>query len=344
MSCKYLSTAGLVALLATALSIAPAQSQQVQVPYARGGVAGVPNYYVVRDGDTLSRICEAYFRNPYVWPRVWSYNPQITNPHWIYPGDVIFLRPPADPSTWPSARPPGRPGTHYPLAGFYTGSELESVGFIRFSPTPYRSLSLFDEVYLEFEEADSVQIGDRFALNRIVGRLYDPEDDDILIGVKYLVTGVIEITDRPQDSPLLIGRVIMAWDVIERGDVLFVNQILMRVVESRPATVNLEGTIIDFLEPTTYAAGTFYVFIDRGYNQGVREGNRFAVWAREDEYIEWSDGEPGFHEKDNADLIPWRVVGEAIVIFTTNDYSTAVLTYSAHELPRHMRVTLTEGI
>lgn len=327
--------------LGLALTPAPSQAQQIRVPYARGGIAGVPNYYVVRPGDTLSRISEAYFGNPFEWPRIWSYNPQITNPHWIYPGDVIFLRPPADPSRAPAPRPPGRPGTHYPLGGFYTGSELETVGLIRFSPTPYRLLSLTNDVYVEFDDRDSVRVGDRFALNRVVDRIYD--DDDELIGVKYLVTGVLEVTSIPDDSPLVVATIVQAWDVIERGDVLFANQRHMRVVEPRPATANVEAHVIDFLEPMTYVGNTYYVFIDAGYNQGVREGNRFTIWRRYDEYVELADGEPGFDEDDHPEDIPWRAMGEAIVIFTTNDYSTAVLTHTELEIARGVRVTLTEN-
>jgi len=328
----------------TDVSDAYAQSgeEEIQVPYARGGGIGVPNYYVVRPGDTLMRICEAYFANPYVWPMVWAYNPQITNPHWIYPGDVVFLRPPADVGTRPPRRPPGRAGTHYPLAGFYTGTELETVGFIRFSPAPYQNLSLSDEVYLEFEDPDAVRIGERFALNQVLDRVYD--DDDELVAVKYEVTGVVEVIDIPADSPLVLGRIVQAWNVIERGDVLFLNQRQIRVIEPRPASDTVEASIVDFFEPTVYAAESWYVFIDAGYNQGIREGNRFTIWDRYDEYTELADGEPGFDEDEHIEDMPWRAMGTAMVIFTGNDYSTAVITQADLELSRGMRVTVTDGI
>ena len=335
----FLAIAGVVAVMAP-----PATSdaqEEIQVPYARGGNIGVPNYYVVRVGDTLESICEAYFGNPFEWARVWSYNPHITNPHWIYPGDVIFLRPPADPSTAPPERPPGPPGSHFPLGGFYTGSELEAVGFIRFAPAPYGILSLWDVVYVEFEDPDAIEVGQRYALNRVLDRVYD--DDDELIAVKYKVTGVIEVLSKPQNSPLVEGRIIQAWDTIERQDVLFVNQRHIRVVEPRAASVSLQGQVLDFYEPVTYAAATYYVFIDAGYNQGVRDGNRFVIWDRYDEYVELHDGVPGFDEDDHIEDLPWLPMGEAMVIYTSNDYSTAVLTSTRMELGRGMRVTLTEG-
>ena len=53
----------------------------------------IPELHVVRSGDTLWDICFYYFNDPWQWPKIWSYNPQITNPHWIYPGDLVRLLP-----------------------------------------------------------------------------------------------------------------------------------------------------------------------------------------------------------------------------------------------------------
>lgn len=47
--------------------------------------------YVVEAGDTLWSIAEGLYDEPWYWPSLWSYNPQITNPHLIYPGDFIYL-------------------------------------------------------------------------------------------------------------------------------------------------------------------------------------------------------------------------------------------------------------
>ena len=52
----------------------------------------VPEIYTVRRGDTLWDITGRYYGNPWYWPRVWSYNPEVTNPHWIYPLDRLRLR------------------------------------------------------------------------------------------------------------------------------------------------------------------------------------------------------------------------------------------------------------
>lgn len=45
--------------------------------------------YVVQKKDTLSELSEVFFGSPNYWPKIWSVNSYIGNPHLIYPGNTI---------------------------------------------------------------------------------------------------------------------------------------------------------------------------------------------------------------------------------------------------------------
>jgi hypothetical protein len=85
-------TAGL-----TPLTLAAQEGAKQAVPQTVGAgskiplSADAPDTYVVKTGDTLWDISKVFLKEPWYWPEIWYVNPQVANPHLIYPGDVLKL-------------------------------------------------------------------------------------------------------------------------------------------------------------------------------------------------------------------------------------------------------------
>ena len=79
-------------LLISAEEVPPASAEEVPVPAFINldtvDLSVAPEEYTVVQGDTLWDISEANLKSPWYWPKVWSLNPQISNPHQdLFPPD-----------------------------------------------------------------------------------------------------------------------------------------------------------------------------------------------------------------------------------------------------------------
>lgn len=66
--------------------IIPQQPRETVIYEARH-----PEIYIVQKGDTLWDISSHFLRDPWFWPEIWYKNPQVNNPHLIYPGDELAI-------------------------------------------------------------------------------------------------------------------------------------------------------------------------------------------------------------------------------------------------------------
>lgn len=345
-----LSMAGAAA--SVSLLAAPAMADEVMVNPIRqsGGPLDLPDTHTVVQGDTLFDLSMLYLEDAYLWPRLWSYNPQVTNPHWIYPGDTLFLRPEVVATAAEVAKELAvakfqkNVGKFYPMAGFWTGSELQELGKIKYARTGRELLQPQDEVYLEFVDPDQVVVGQEYAINRVVNRIIDDTSEE-LIAVEYEVIGRVAVRERHEDTELVTGSISQLWNVIRRGDVLFVNQPQLLLVEPKANTVDYEAEIIGTSSSRAILHEQDYIFVNAGWDDGLRPGNRMAIWDRQDEAAQIQASLDGNVDYEGVrDELPWQHYGEAMIVYATATYATAVI-HSAgdHEIGAGMRVTFRNG-
>ena len=118
---------------------APAPAAAAPVP-ASAVNPTAPKSYVVKRGDTLWGIASMFLKDPWLWPEVWIINPQIPNPHLIYPGDTLALAYGANGSPQVSVAQVGAAR----LESVKLDPRLRSTGLDQAIPTiPYSSIQAF---------------------------------------------------------------------------------------------------------------------------------------------------------------------------------------------------------
>ncbi|MCB9617413.1 MAG: LysM peptidoglycan-binding domain-containing protein [Sandaracinus sp.] len=315
--------------------------------------AFIPDVYTVERGDTLWDITGRFYGNPYEWPKIWSYNPEITNPHWIYPLDRLRLRGEgeaptvlAGPTTEVRAPARAAPGTVWLREqGFLDEEALRDAGVIVGSPEEQMMLSTFDDVYVRFEDQAQVQVGREYTIYRPIDEdEREPEESGDLVRI----FGTVRLRTYDRERGIGRGTIIEALDPIERG---FHIAPIPRRFESVPPRENvqeLEAEVVASLRPTRIHADQQIVFVNAGSEQQVQVGNRFFVVRRGDE---WRDSLTGGLDYGNQvespdpddDLYPPEVVAEGRVVDVRQQTSTLLITGATREVAVGDRVEMRRG-
>jgi hypothetical protein len=264
----------------------------------------------VRRGETLWSITAAVTGKPHVWPQVWALNPQLTNPHWVQPGNVIHFRPTQagpgqarlllsnmDPATPAEQMPAERPTTgprievihtavharqqasQRVFAGtFVTATELQNSGTVVHAQPDRLLLRPRDTLYVTFTVPPAV--GDPLLIYRPQRRVLHPRTGK-LAGYMAEATGtavVTEVTDK-------IARVLLRTAVreVERGQkVMPLQQDLQLNVRPLPPKVAVQATVLDVEGDMVTAGEQKLVFIDKGTDDGLERGTTLVVRSSKD--------------------------------------------------------------
>lgn len=310
--------------------------------YTQTPTVGRRGLYVVQRGDTLWELSDLFFGNPWYWPRLWSFNPQVTNPHWIYPGDVLQMEPPTPPSKktlrWTESRytkrkPKLEISARY--VGYLPEHPFERSGRIDYAREERHTLGAYDEVYVTFGEDTSVRKGQRFTIYRKEGPIHHP-DEDRVAGYKIRHLGVAKVLDASHEYVKCL--ILESYREVERGDLvtsIFPHQWVVGPVEN---DVAVEATLVDIDAPVNYSGQFHYVYIDKGRNDGLERGNRLVAQRRGDPL--WREGPPS---DVDVEEFPWERVGEVMIVEPFENTSLAIVSRSIRALEPGARLFAPEG-
>lgn len=312
----------------------------------------VPPVYTVRRGDTLWDITGRFYGNPWRWPRVWSYNPEITNPHWIYPGDPLRLLPEGEiaarlPDTQQvvrAARAPAPESVVLRTQGFLDADALRTSGVIIGSPEEHMLLSPYDEVYLRFEQGTTVRPGMQLTVFRAIQPEERGEEEQ---GTLVRIFGTIELRSFDPERNVGRGMITEALDPIERGYRVADMPRRFEMVEPVPNQASVQAQVVAALRPHMILGDYQVIFVNAGAEQGVRPGNRFFVIRQGDV---WRQELPGSEREAGATVpapevaeYPTEIVAEARVVGVRPNSSTLIVTRSTTEVVLGDRAEMRQG-
>ncbi len=257
-----------------------------------------PVHYVVKKGDTLWDIASRFLKDPWLWPDIWYVNPQIRNPHLIYPGDVIELR-------WVHGKPrltlasssikhlhpqvhstpirqavPTLPiadiGPFLAHAYVVTADQLDDAPYVVATGDGRTVVGAHGRVYVKgVEQGD----GARWQLVRKGKALTDPQTDELLgyqtkwIGagriVKWSDPAAMTLTDTKRGAQT--GDRLMPYTPASALPVNF--------YPHAPAS-DVKGRIVSVIGGASQIGQYDVVIIDRGKRDGIDPGTVFAIYQQ----------------------------------------------------------------
>ncbi|MEZ4301495.1 MAG: LysM peptidoglycan-binding domain-containing protein [Polyangiaceae bacterium] len=342
------------------------------VPSVRGGPNGtfvvegqyVPETHSVRRGDTLWDISSRYYNNPYFWPRVWAQNPQILNPHWIYPGDRLKLREAGTATLgnigvkFASKRNLVPPGTIFLRdVGWVDNNKDDDWGEVQGSPDDQMLLAENDDVYIQIGEDHEVSVGQLLTIWKPLRTAGSGDAKGLLVSIR----GTAKVERVNPKSRMVRAKIIESLDVIERG--AKVGPVGRRFDVIAPATsdVDLEAKIIASIYPYQLWGQHMVAFIDKGEKEGVKPGMRFFAIRRGDGWEKTLKNSAVYTDKRSIleddrpaviettpkapddDKLPDETYAELRVIRVRPHTAMVLVTASTSEIERNARLIARKG-
>jgi LysM domain len=258
--------------------------------------ASAPRNYVVKRGDTLWGLAHMFLRDPWLWPEIWYVNPQVQNPHLIYPGDTLTLAQGSDgkaqlqltrgplarlqPMLRSKAMDDNGPIATIPydaIHAFLSRPGLISKDEIKLAPYV---LSIRDghlvagtdhDIYVRKLHAG---VGERFNVVHIAAPLRDP-DGGKQLGYMTVYAGTVQVSRVGDPATARItesGREILIGDVLVSE-----TQTETHGIVPHAPTRKVDGHVIGVVDGVSLVGQYEVVAINRGSRHGMDVGQVLRV-------------------------------------------------------------------
>ena len=255
--------------------------------------ADYPERYTVVKGDTLWDISGRFLNNPWYWPEIWHVNPQVANPHLIYPGDRLALvyidgKPritkvaSGDVKLSPQIRSEAidTPIPAIPLdaiASFLTDTRIVSPEEINGAPYVLEGedgriiTGAGDKIYARGEKP-----ADRVGVFRRSQEFVDPDTGEFLgLEARSIARGNV----AAENGDVLTVNLTRSSEEVRIGDRLLVSEDRRLTTNFMPSSPDeeIEGKMISVDGGVNQIGQYNVVAINRGAREGMKAGNVLAV-------------------------------------------------------------------
>ncbi|XPF93058.1 LysM peptidoglycan-binding domain-containing protein [Colwellia sp. RE-S-Sl-9] len=291
-----------------------------------------PKSYTVVKGDTLWDISGVFLKQPWLWPKLWRINPDISNPHLIYPGDVLRLVYDKDGNPMLVRGAAGKPQykwspkvrttlkDHSPVNTIplnviapyikydtlFSEEEYEKLPYVLGSNEGFKSTVEGFKVYINGD----LDVGQSYAIYQKGDEVFDPETNESLGYYARLVgtAKAIRAGDISKKEPSTL-YVDSAKREIHSGDfVAPINegQMLPSFFTMQAAKTTLTGSIVKASSEAREFGKLEVVMINRGRRDEVQLGDVLSVRRQSPAVIETANG-PAY-KKDSS---RWNLLSSA---------------------------------
>ncbi|MBV8740243.1 MAG: LysM peptidoglycan-binding domain-containing protein [Sinobacteraceae bacterium] len=275
---------------------APAAAAQAPPADDRASILkpSAPKSYTVKRGDTLWGIASMFLRDPWLWPEVWYVNPQVANPHLIYPGDTLTLAYGKDGSPQirleqggaarldPRLRSSPLDGAiptipYTAIAAFLsrpsvlTNEQLRNAAHVVAFRDEHVVAGTGHEVYIADLKGQS---NTRYSIVHVGDALRDPDDGKV-VGYEgiYTATALVSSPGNPSKALLIdTARETLQGDKVLATDLDVPLNFMLRAPRN-----DVHGRIISVVDGTEVIGQYQIVVINRGKRHGIDAGHVLAI-------------------------------------------------------------------